>query len=252
MIFKPPTSRTSTVPHAMTTRATSSSAVATELNHRARAEGTARPIAGGLINALGVVTGALPGGVYTVISDDMELRCQRAASCLLRPEIGDTVLVCGPDAQRLYLTAVAEQADARESRIDVSGDLTLASTHGSVAVESETALHLRGKQSLDIGTSQFKVDASAADCRVGRLTYQGDEMEATVLNIRVIGRLYEAVMDRLVHLSRTAFRMTEGVDQVRAGRIDYQAEETVRVHAKDTLVTATRLAKVDARQIHMG
>jgi hypothetical protein len=59
-------------------------------------------------------------------------------------------------------------------------------------------------------------------------------------------------MDRLVHLSRTAFRMTEGVDQVRAGRIDYQAEETVRVHAKDTLVTATRLAKVDARQIHMG
>lgn len=219
----------------MTTRAKPSAAVVTALHQRP---------AGGVVNALGVVTGALPGGVYTVAADGMQLRCQRAASCLLRPEVGDTVLVSGPDAQRLYLTAVAEQADPAASRIDVDGDMTLASAHGTVTVESATQLHLRSQQ--------LKLEAADADCKVGRTTYQGEDLQAAVLNIRVIGRLYEAVMDRLVHLSRSAFRMTDGVEQVRAGRIDYQAEESVRVHAKDTLVTARRLAKIDAKQIHMG
>jgi hypothetical protein len=32
--------------------------------------------------------------------------------------------------------------------------------------------------------------------------------------MRVIGRVYEVIVDRLVHLSKTAFRMTEGIDQV--------------------------------------
>lgn len=219
----------------MTTRTKPSADVVTVLHQR--------PV-GGVVNALGVVTGALPGGAYTVAADGMQLRCQRAASCLLRPEVGDTVLVSGPDAQRLYLTAVAEQADPAASRIDVDGDMTLASAHGTITVESATQLHLRSQQ--------LKLEAADADCKVGRTRYQGEDLQATVLNIRVIGRLYEAVMDRLVHLSRSAFRMTDGVEQVRAGRIDYQAEESVRVHAKDTLVTAKRLAKIDAKQIHMG
>ena len=51
----------------------------------------------GVVNALGTVTSVLPGGLYSVDSDGRLLRCQRAASCLLRPEIGDLVLVSGPD-----------------------------------------------------------------------------------------------------------------------------------------------------------
>jgi hypothetical protein len=70
--------------------------------------------------------------------------------------------------------------------------------------------------------------------------------------VRVIGRVYEAIVERLVHLSKTAFRMTEGIDQVRASHIDYQATEMARLHGKNTVVTAQDLIKADASQIHMG
>jgi hypothetical protein len=166
--------------------------------------------------------------------------------------VGDTVLVSGPDAQRLYLTAVAEQADASMSRIDTEGSMTLAANRGEVSIEADTQLTLKGRQSVRIGTSRLALDAAEADCRVGRLDYEGADVEAKVLNVRVIGRLYEAVVDRLVQLSRSTFRMTDGVEQVRAGRLDYQAEEMLRVHAKNTFVTAERVVKVDARQIHVG
>lgn len=207
---------------------------------------------GGAVNALGVVTSMLPGGIYGVESDGRVLRCQRAASCLLRPEIGDTVLVSGPDAGRLYLTAVAEQADASLSRVDVEGDLTLASRRGAVSVESATQLTLRGQQGTTLGGPVLQIDADEAHCRIGRLDYTGEEARATVFSMRVIGRVYEAVVDRLVHLSKSAFRMTEGIDQVHAGQIDYRASEMARLHGKNTVITARDLVKTDAKQIHMG
>ncbi|WP_395318917.1 DUF3540 domain-containing protein [Variovorax sp. UC74_104] len=206
----------------------------------------------GVVNALGTVTSVLPGGLYSVDSDGRLLRCQRAASCLLRPEIGDLVLVSGPDANRLYLTAVAEQADANTSRLDVSGDLTLASERGSVRVESAAELSLKGGTSLRMASEKLEIDAAAADCSVSQLAYRGEEVQVTALGIRVIGRVYEAIVDRLVHLSKTAFRMTDGIDQVRAGHIDYHAEEMARLHGKNTVVTAQDLIKTDASQIHMG
>jgi len=39
---------------------------------------------------------------------------------------------------------------------------------------------------------------------------------------------------------------------VRAGQIDMQASESMRLHAKNTFVTSKALVKVDAEQIHMG
>ena len=70
--------------------------------------------------------------------------------------------------------------------------------------------------------------------------------------MRVIGRVYEVVVDRLVQLSKSAFRMTEGIDQVHAGQIDYRASEMTRLHGKNTVITARDLVKADAKQIHMG
>lgn len=111
---------------------------------------------------------------------------------------------------------------------------------------------MRGEQGLSLDAPHLRINAEDADCRVDRLQYQGQEAVTTVLSIRVIGRVYEAVMDRLVHLSKTAFRMTEDVEHLRAGRIDYEAAETARLHGKNTVVTAKEIVKVDAKQIHMG
>jgi hypothetical protein len=39
---------------------------------------------------------------------------------------------------------------------------------------------------------------------------------------------------------------------VRAGQLDYQAEDYARIHARNTLITSKDITKLDSEQIHVG
>lgn len=180
------------------------------------------------------------------------LRCRRAASCLLLPGPGDTVMVAGPHDEALYLIAVVAQADSSLATLAVDGDLRLQSRHGGVAIQGAGAIDLQSDTAIASRSPQWTLAAERAQCTVSELDYQGAEVRFGVLVSRFVGRACEVVLDRLSLLTRSSFRITEEVEQVRAGEIDMQASRTLRLHAKNTLVTSKELVKVDAEQIHMG
>jgi len=188
-------------------------------------------------NALGTVLQALPGDAFLVeaLAGGERWHCPRAASCLLQPSVGDTVLVAGPRRDQAYLIAVITQADPAQARLAVDGVLTL-----------------QAGTRLELAAPALDLQARKAQLEVGEMDYRGGEVRITTLLARFVGRTCETVLDRLSVLTRSSFRLTEEVEQVRAGQIDYQAEETLRLHAKNTLVSSKGLVKVDAEQIHMG
>jgi Protein of unknown function (DUF3540) len=188
-------------------------------------------------NALGTVLQALPGDAFLVEAQagGERLHCPRAASCLLQPSVGDTVLVAGPRRDQAYLIAVITQADPAQARLAVDGVLTL-----------------QAGTRLELAAPELDLQARKARLEIGEMDYRGGEVRITTLVARFVGRTCETVLDRLSVLTRSSFRLTEEVEQVRAGQIDYQAEETLRLHAKNTLVSSKGLVKVDAEQIHMG
>ncbi|MGO3126008.1 MAG: DUF3540 domain-containing protein [Advenella sp.] len=187
---------------------------------------------------------------FVVECDGHEWVCRRAASCLLQPQVGDTVLISGPERERVYLIAVIEQAQQNESTVSVPGKLNISAD--SVNIHSAAAMQLRGGTALDINTAQLKLSAEKGQCVIDEMQYVGRELKTTVGMMRVIGKVYESIMDRLSFMSRTSFKLTEEVEHLRAGTIDYQAEQSARLHSKYTMVTAKDLVKVDGKQIHMG
>jgi hypothetical protein len=197
-------------------------------------------------NALGVIAQVLPNDTYLVEAQPGGDRwqCPRAASCLLQPNIGDTVLVAGPRREQVYLIAVIARADPRHAQLVVDGDLTLHARQGGIALHAGTQIGLRAPG--------LALEAQKAQLEVNEMDYRGAEVRMTTLVARFVGRTCEAVLDRLSVLTRSSFRLTEEVEQVRAGQIDYEARSTLRLHAKNTLVSSKELVKVDAEQIHMG
>jgi len=199
------------------------------------------------IHVLGHLVGSTPDGQWKVTDESgATWTCRRAASCLLRPEPGDTVMVSGPDRYRLYLIAVVEKADPSASRIEAAGDVTLtAMTGGRVSLESSSELRLHGGRMLNM-------TASKTSCAVTEMDFSAQTTEASVGHLRFFGKAIESVVDRMVQMARTALRIVDETDQLRAGHVDHEAKETVRVHGRHTVVTGQDLVKVDSAQIHMG
>jgi len=203
------------------------------------------------IQLLGTVSRELDNGMFLVECEGQTWRCRRAASCLLKPEAGDTVLLAG-DSTRVFLLAVIEQADAAIARIEMPGDVLLSAAQGNVTVHSTRQVCLQGENGLTMQTDQLALRARQGDCVVDEMQYTGRELKGTVGVVRLIGRLCETVVDRVMQISRNAFRMVEQTDQARVGHLDYEAGEVARIHAKTTMVTGEKLAKIDAAQIHVG
>lgn len=180
------------------------------------------------------------------------LLCQRVASCLLLPAPGDTVLVTSTRQGDTFLIAVVAQADARQATLAVEGDLALVSRSGGLQLRGAGPVALASDTAIAMQSPEWSAQAQRARCEIGELDYQGAQVRFSVLVSRFVGRAVDAVLDRLSLLTRTSFRLTEEVEQVRAGQIDIQAEQTLRMHSKNTLLTSKGLVKVDAEQIHMG
>lgn len=204
------------------------------------------------VQLIGTVTQIHPGGRCTVRCDARDWEVPRAASCLLAPQTGDTALICGPDASQVYLIAIITQVAPLAARIDTPGSLVIAAAQGSVTLEAGESVALRGARHTSLETAELDIQAGKGRVTVQDMDYLGMGLRASLGSLRVVGRSCEVVMDRISQLARHIFRLAEDTEQVRAGRIDQQAEQTVRVHARHTLVTGKDLVKVDADQIHMG
>lgn len=205
------------------------------------------------VQVIGQVAFFLPDGQIGVEDESgAAWRCRRAASCLLKPEVGDTVLLSGPDRERVWLIAVTEQADASASCIEASGDITLVSREGAVRIEGARDVRLKSGAALRMESEQWALRADRGDCRVADMQFTAETADVTVGRMRAVGKVFETVADRLVQMARNALRLVDEIDQSRVGHLDCKAAQTVRIHGSHTLVTGQELVKVDASQIHMG
>ncbi|TWD90349.1 uncharacterized protein DUF3540 [Variovorax beijingensis] len=205
------------------------------------------------VHFIGRLTACMSDGQLQVEDDEGAVwMCRRAASCLLKPREGDTVLLSGPDRLRVYLIAVIEQADPAASRIDAPGDITFGGAGGTVSIESAGNLSLRSSAALEMKSVRWAMQADEGDCRVDQLRVTAQSVDATVGRTRLVGKVLETVADRIVQMARNALRLVEEVDQSRVGHLDCKATQTVRIHGQHTMVTGKELVKVDASQIHMG
>ncbi|AHG20959.1 hypothetical protein Z042_16115 [Chania multitudinisentens RB-25] len=193
----------------------------------------------------GQVVDILFDGSLIVESAGRGWHCRRAASCLLTPETGDIALLARSDDEKLWLLAVLERAQPQQvAQISVTGDLNIATLGGSLTLSSERQLALESQR--------LQVKSAHGDCTIGNLAYHGEELSARVTLSRWVGERCESVWHTLTQLSTVIFRQVSKTEHVRAGQLDYQAEDYARLHARSTLITSETITKIDSEQIHVG
>jgi hypothetical protein len=167
------------------------------------------------------------GDEVRVRSERGEEQARRAVSCLVSPAPGDEVLLaCVPDG-RLFILAVLERTDRESTEIGVSGQLR-------------------------IRAAEIDVSASRGNLVFGTLTALAGALVARTEKARFFAGSLDTVCDRLSQTVQRCYRKVAELDVLRAGRLDYRAEQEICLRAENVLAGARKLVKVDGEQIHIG
>jgi hypothetical protein len=189
------------------------------------------------------------GELFRVLVGNAAHAAGLAASCLLRPESGDTVLLAELESgERLVLAVLfRDQTAPATLRLPPKSalrceDMTLAAAR----------LDLCGQDKLRLETRDMAVAAAAADVRVAEVHTLSDTVECCCRSLSSLGKTALSVFQSVTQCLGSSRRMVEGEDETRAGSSTLVADETVTVMSKNGLHLAEESSRTDAKLIQLG
>jgi hypothetical protein len=205
---------------------------------------------GAVVQELGTVVGA-DGAALAVRTAGGEYQARRAAACLLAPEVGDLVIVASLSSGAAYVLSVLERAAQTPSVLTADGDLAVR-LPGTFTVAAQERVELVAGKGVQVVAGTFDVNAVEGNFVFARFALVSSFVRAEVDRVKAFAASIDSVVDRVTQRVKRVYRSVEETDQLRAGRIDYVAANTMSLHAENAVVTAEQLVKVDAEQVHVG
>jgi len=158
------------------------------------------------------------------LGDDRHLldngrQARRATSCLLEAQAGDRVLVAAFSDGTTYLMHVLERVTGDEAALSVPGAQTLSLRQSRIEAHAPEGIALRSLREVELtaATGTVSINASNVFLTVG---------ESLVQQARqYVGKFANYLLE---------------------------AQQLLRLHGRDALITAERDVKVDAERISMG
>lgn len=199
---------------------------------------------------MGTVLGVAPLRVSTEVA---ELEARVAASCLLAPEVGDAVLLSVPTRGPSYVLAVLERRSDAPARLRVEGgDVQIDAPDGRLSMSSPHGVD--AISGADMRFVSRELDVTAEEARVSFSSLVSDT-RTLLARVGVADAAFDALETTATRLTQRlvrSYRFIEDQEVVRAGSLDTRARESLVLRAKDALVNARRLVRLDGEQIHLG
>jgi hypothetical protein len=171
-------------------------------------------------------------------------RVRTAASCLLAPIAGDTVLCFGAAPDDVWVLGVLERcAGAQERLLQCSGDTRFVVEGGRLALEAEQ---------LQMKSARLELRADTAAVSIDAAEYVGERVRLIAGTVKLVGSVLSTVMDRVNHFSQHYLRTTRGLDRVSADHIECDAAQLLHLRGEHALINGAKLVKTRGAQIHFG
>jgi len=189
---------------------------------------------------------------FWVAVGDSRYRAQKAAGCLLYPEVEDKVLVVSSSTGECYILSVLERTKSTRNRLLFDGDTELLSPNGNLQLAGKQGVNVTSPSQIRIVSTNLQVVAEQSECSISHLSYIGNFLEGKVALVKLMAGKMESIFDCLRQKVKRSYREVEDIDQLKAGKIDYNAERLMSLRGKYSVVTAKENIKIDGKMIHMG
>lgn len=181
-----------------------------------------------------------------------EVRARCAVSCLIAPEIGDTILLsASEDPMSSYILAILLRPTAGHSVLNIPGGATLKTTQGQLVIHADS-ISIKGQQALSLDTATLNVRALAAEVRISRLLSWVEQAESFVNTLKFIAKNITTTVERRILKAKESFKWIEHVDETRAGRVRMDIEGRFQMQSRHTSIKSEGLVAIDGKKINLG
>lgn len=178
------------------------------------------------------------------------VEAERALSCLVAPEVGDTVLLAVPPVGAIYVLAVLARTLDGELSIASDRDIALRS-RGEICIAAARKVETR---SAYVTTTAHRVETSSTEASfsVGKLEIVAAVVHANAERVKSVLGMFDAVLERVSQHVKRSYKFVEEVEIKRAREVDVHVERSYRLRTQNTLMDAEQIVKVQAEQVHLG
>lgn len=194
---------------------------------------------------------AAESGAWVVQSESGRYRAARAVSCLVEPEPGDLALLAVGEDGTSHVLAVLEREAGKPAVLTADGDVSIRSK-GRLQLSGQDGVDLVTRGEANVVAAGVSVHAERGSLIIDAMSVVGGLLNADVDKVKVVAKALDHVLDRFTQRVKASYRTIEELDRVRAKNVDHVASGTMKVHARETVMTADGLVKLDAEQIHVG
>ncbi|MDR1777086.1 MAG: DUF3540 domain-containing protein [Desulfovibrio sp.] len=190
-------------------------------------------------------------GACRVVCGNMAVDARLAASCLLRPQKGDTVLLAQLEDGRHIVLAVLFRDEGERAclRLPPQSDMECA---GALTVSCAEALELQSGQRLGMRAADLAVTAKNGALHILNVKSASDVVEVCCRALTTLGGTALSVFRSLTQCLGSSRRVVEGDDETRAGNSTLMTGGNAVVMSKNGLNLAEETARTDAKLIQLG
>ncbi|MDR2801396.1 MAG: DUF3540 domain-containing protein [Desulfovibrio sp.] len=174
-----------------------------------------------------------------------------AASCLMRPQKGDTVLLAELEDETLLVLAVLFRARQTPARFSLPAESSL-DCPGSLTVRCARALEMQSGLEMGLRAENLAVTARNGDVRIAEVRAVSDAADICCRALSTLGGTALSVFKSLTQCLGSSRRVIEGEDETRAGNSTLMVTENATVMSKNGLTLAEETARTDAKLIQLG
>jgi Protein of unknown function (DUF3540) len=196
------------------------------------------------------VTGVCDG-IFGLSAASGALTARRAASCLLEPAAGDSVLAAQTSQGNWYVLSVLARGSA-PAVISMPPDSVIRSEQGRLTLAAQTSLALAGGDQVSITTPALEVQAERAQASFSMLRATAGVIEATATRMRNVAELFETIADCIRQRAGSMYREVKDLDHLKAGQVYYKAETVLNMRGKHSVLSAEGEVKIDGTRVHLG
>jgi hypothetical protein len=188
---------------------------------------------------------------FRIVSGNVAHDASLAASCLMQPQQGDTVLLAFLENGLCAILAILFRNETAQACLRLPSSSSL-ECPGTLAVCALAGLELQSGGTLSLESEKLTAVANSGALHVAKVKTLSDTAEICCRSLTTLGHTALSVFRSLTQCLGASRRMVEGNDEVQAGNSTLVVAENATVMSKNGLTLAEETSRTDAKLIQLG